>query len=422
MTQPDACAPMPMSDPDTSDPITLGWMQGHPPPADKLVRFDDGSHYRFPQTRWSFCHFRELRPTRAVPRGGAIADLPRAERDDLDAVRFETLVTRLPMTWAESQQANHTDGIVVLHRGRIVYERYFGALRPMGQHIAFSVTKSFVGLLGAMLVHEGVLDAQAPVRHWVPELSDSAFGGATLRQLLDMTTGLDYSEDYADPAAQVHAHARAGGILWREPGYDGPGSFYEFLSSVPPRGAHGAAFAYKTVNTDTLGWVIRRATGGRLAELLSERIWQPLGAEQDAYFTIDSHGTDFAGGGLSTGLRDLARFGEMMRCGGRFNGHQIVPAEVIGDIERGADPAQFAQAGYAKLPGWSYRNMWWVTHNAHRAYCARGIHGQMVYVDPTAEMVIARYASHPQAANAHLDPTSLPAWEAMARHLMTTTG
>ena len=151
-----------------------------------------------------------------------------------------------------------------------------------------------------------------------------------------------------------------------------------------------------------------------------------MGAEHDAYITLDSHGTEFAGGGLNTTLRDLARFGDMMRQGGRVVGHpaghpagrQIVPEAVVADIQRGADPAHFAQAGYALLPGWSYRNMWWVTHNAHGAYMARGVHGQMVYVDPTAEMVIARYASHPQAANAHLDPTSLPAWHAIAKHLI----
>ena len=412
-----AAVPAPTHDAHSSDPLRLGWMQGHPPALDKLVRFADGNHYRFPQSRWSFSHFRELGPTRAVRRGSSVAELPRAPRDDLDALPFETLVTRQAMTWGQSLAANFTDGIVVLHRGHVVFERYFGALQPDDQHIAFSVTKSLVGLLAACLVHDGLLDEQAPVSHWVPELAGSAFADATLRHLLDMTTGLDYSEDYADPAAQIHQHARAGGMLAREPGYAGPDSFYQYLQTVRPLGAHGRGFAYKTVNTDTLGWVIRRATGRGLAELLSERLWQPLGAEQEAYFMLDSHGTEFAGGGLNTALRDLARVGEMMRLDGHFNGRQVVPAAVVADIRRGADPAHFAQAGYALLPGWSYRNMWWVTHNAHGAYCARGVHGQLVYIDPSAEMVIARYASHPQAANVHLDPTSLPAWAALAAHL-----
>ncbi len=421
MAQVNAPAASPQLDAQSSDPASLGWMQGHPPARDKLVRFADGNHYRFPQSRWSFSHFRELGPTRAVPRGASPAELPLALRDDIEAIRFETLLTRQSMTWAESLAANFTDGIVVLHRGHVVFERYFGALQPVGQHIAFSVTKSFIGVLAATLIHEGLLDEQAPVSRWVPELAGSAFGQATLRHLLDMTSGLDYSENYADPAAQIHQHARAGGILWREPGYAGPDSFYEFLQTVRPLGSHGQGFAYKTVNTDALGWVIRRATGASLAELLSQRIWQPLGAEQEAYFSMDSHGTEFAGGGLNTALRDLARFGEMMRLGGLYNGQQIVPAAVVADIQRGANAAHFAQAGHALLPGWSYRNMWWVTHNAHGAYSARGVHGQLVWVDPRAQMVIARYASHPQAANMHLDPTSLPAWHALAQHLLATS-
>ena len=183
-------------------------------------------------------------------------------------------------------------------------------------------------------------------------------------------------------------------------------------------GEHGQAFAYKTVNTDALGWVIRRATGKSVGENLRERIWSRLGAEQDAYLNIDGVGNEFAGGGLNTSLRDLARFGEMMRLDGRFNGQQIVPKSVVDDIRRGGRKEDFAKAGFALLPGWSYRDMWWVTHNEHGAYSARGIHGQVIYIDPKAEMVIARFASYPLAANSNLDPTSLPAYHALAKHLM----
>ncbi len=409
----------PLPDALASDPVTMGWMVGSPPPPEKVVRFADGSAYRFPQTRWSFSNFRQLVPTKAVPRGaGAPSLLPRAERDDLDAVTFTPLGGTQPMTWGQSLAANYTDGIVVLHRGRIVYERYFGVLRPETPHIAMSVTKSFFGTIGATLIAEGKLDENARVGQLVPELKDRAFGDATVRQLLDMTTGLKYSENYADPNAEIWAHVRAGNVLPRPPGYQGPGTFYEFLQTVKKEGEHGQAFAYKTVNTDALGWVIRRVTGKSIGENLSERIWSRLGAEQDAYFTIDTVGNEFAGGGLNAALRDMARVGEMMRNGGRFNGQQIVPEAVVDDIRRGGDKAQFAKAGYALLPGWSYRDMWWVSHNEHGAFAARGIHGQTIYVDPKAEMVIARFASHPMAANAALDPTSLPAYHALSRHLM----
>ncbi len=403
-----------------TDPIKLGWMIGSPPPPDKVIRWADGSFYTFPKFRWTFSHGRELMATSNIARGSTAASvLPRAERSDFDALTFVPLGKTAPMTWAQSLSANFTDGIVVLHKGRIVYERYSGALGPSGQHAAQSVTKSFFGTIGAVLLSEGKLDANTKVEHYIPELKGSGFGDATVRQVLDMTTGIKYSENYADPKAEIWDHVRAGNVLPRPSGYQGPKSFYEFLKGVQPEGEHGQAFAYKTVNSDVLGWLIRRVTNKSVGENLSERIWSKLGMEQDAYIAIDTEGTEFAGGGLYTGLRDLARFGEMMRNDGRFNDQQIIPKTVVDDIRRGADKAHFTKAGYATLPGASYRNMWWVLHNANGAFAARGIHGQTIYIDPKAEMVIARYASFPMAANAFNDPTSLPAYQALADKLMS---
>jgi CubicO group peptidase (beta-lactamase class C family) len=133
---------------------------------------------------------------------------------------------------------------------------------------------------------------------------------------------------------------------------------------------------------------------------------------------IDSEGTEFAGGGLNGALRDMARFGEAMRLGGIYNGQEIVPQVVVDDIRKGGKKSDFAKAGFATLPGWSYRAMWWVSHNDHGAFMARGIHGQAIYIDPKAEMVIARFGSHPLAANMNYDPTTLPAFHALAEHLM----
>jgi CubicO group peptidase (beta-lactamase class C family) len=413
-----ASTPTTFPDAAASDPAKLGWMVGSPPPADRTVRFEDGSYFQFPAMRWSVSNFRQLMPTINVSRGlGAPAALESALRKDIDAINFTPLGAKEPMTWEQSLAATYTDGIVVMHRGKIVYERYFGVLKPDGQHGAMSVTKSVVGTLGAMLVAEGQIDPNKRVAEYVPELASSAFGNATVRQVLDMTTGLKYSEDYADPNAEVWAHANAGSPLPKPKGYTGPRSYYEFLQTVKPQGEHGDAFAYKTINTDVLGWVIARVTGRNVAQLLSERIWSRLGAEQDAYFTVDSIGTPFAGGGLNTGLRDLARFGEMLRNDGRFNGQQIVSKAVVEDIRRGGDNQAFAKAGYDLLKGWSYRSMWWVTDKEGGAFMARGVYGQRIYVDPKDELVIVRYASHPVAANSANDPVTLPAFEALARHL-----
>ena len=387
------------------------------------MRFDDGSYFRFPAMRWSVANFRQLMPTLNVPRGlGAPLPLPRQLDPRIDALPVVPTGASQPLTWRQALDATYTDGIVVLHRGNVVYERYFGVLTDDGQHAAMSVTKSVIGTLGAMLVADGTLDARRKIADYVPELGQSAFGSATLRQVLDMTTALDYSEDYADPNAHVWAHAQAGNPLPKPKDYTGPRSYFEFLQTVRQRGEHGQAFGYKTVNTDVLGWVIARVTGRNVAQLLSERIWSRLGSEQDAYFTVDSIGTPFAGGGLNAGLRDMARFGEMLRNGGRFNGQQIVPESVVKDIRQGGDKEAFAKAGYSQLKGWSYRAMWWVSHNPDGAYMARGVHGQSIYIDPAAEMVIVRFASHPVAANAANDGVTLPAYAALARYLLENPG
>ena len=388
-------------------------------PSRESIRFEDGSFYRFPQRRWSFSNLRELLPVRVVSRGNVAAtELPRKERPDIDDLEFLPMGGTEAMTWAQSLAANYTDGILVLQRGSIVYERYFGALLATGRHIAFSVTKSFVATLAATLISEGVLEDTAVVQTYIPELKNSGLGDATIRNLLDMTTGVRFSENYADERALFWDFCRSNGFMPRPSDSSGPSTSHAYLQSLEKEYSHGERFVYKTVNTDALAWVMERVTGSPLSEVLSERIWTRLGVEQDAFFTVDSMGTEFAGAGLNLCLRDLARFGEMMRLGGRYNGQQIVPAFVVDEIRRGGSRELFGPAGYKTLPGWSYRNMWWVSHNAHQAFTARGIHGQTIYIDPMAEMVIVRFASHPLAANMNLDPTSLPAYEALASHLL----
>lgn len=229
---------------------------------------------------------------------------------------------------------------------------------------------------------------------------------------------MDYSEDYADPNAEVWTYAKAGSPLPKPEGYEGPRSYFEFLETVKKKGNHGDAFAYKTVNADTLGWLIARTTRESVADLLSERIWSRIGTEREAFYTVDSIGTPFAGGGFNATLRDMARLGQLMLNNGKVGDEQIIPKAAIASIQQGGSQDTFAKAGYSLLPGWSYGSMWWVSNNDHGAYAARGVHGQTIWVDPAADMVIVRFASNPVAANAASDPTSLPAYRAVADYLM----
>lgn len=400
------------------DPLQLGWMQGSPPSADKIIQAQDGSGYRFPQLRWSFAHYRQLVPTATVSKGLAPSTpLSQASRP-LPQIRYSPMGSNTACSWADMMEATYTDALLVMHKGQVVFEHFGGVMTPLHAHIAMSVSKSFMGLLAAALVAEGVLDDAQRVDHYVPELAGSGFADATVRQVMDMTTGIDYSENYADPQAEIWNHMRAGGVMPRPPGYSGPTHFYDYLQTVRKLGEHGEKFTYRTANTDVLGWIVRRVSGQNTEQMLSERIWQPMGAELDACYTVDPIGTAFAGGGLNTGLRDLARFGELVRQHGRVGHTQVLPAAAVADTFAGADPARFAANGPATLAGWSYRNMWWVSHNAHGAIMARGVHGQNIYIDPQAEMVIARYASHPVAANIANDPHTLPAYHALALALL----
>ena len=403
-----------------SDPNTLGLMQGFPPAPDKRVMQPDSNFFSFPKLRWTVCHIRELMPTKQVSRGlGAPVPLEYALDDGIDSVIFTPMGGDQAMTWKEALAVNYTDGMLVMHKGKVVYEHYTGCLAEAGKHAAMSMTKSMTGLLAEILVAEGALDDKALVSTIIPELAGSAFADATVRQVMDMTTGLAYSEDYANPKADIWVYSAAANPMPKPADYKGPVGYYEYLQTVKKEGRHGEAFGYKTINSDALGWIVSRVSGKSVTDLLSERIWSRMGAEQDGYFTVDGIGTPFAGGGLSAGLRDLGRIGQLMLNEGEINGQRLFPAEVAKNISGGGDKAAFEKAGYKTMPGGSYRGMWWVFHNDHGAYAARGVHGQTIYIDPTAEMVIVRFSSHPVAKNAVIDPTSLPAYQAVAEYLMS---
>jgi len=405
-----------------SDPVTLGWMRGSPPPAERTIRYSDDRMLDFPQIRWVLSHLRELLPTVNVWRGGgpvrelaAPDTVPHAVTDDaIEQLAFDGLDGKR-YRWSQSLLDTYTDGILVLHRGRIVYQKYLGALRPELPHACFSITKSYAATLAATLVHERVLDDERTVPYYLPEMADTAYADATLRQLLDMQVGVAHSERYADPGTQFWTYARAAGFCPPSAGSSQAAGLHAFLLTLRRQGEHGQVFNYKSVNTEVLCWAMQRVTGLPLADLLSQRLWSQLGCEQDAYISVDPLGVAMGGAGMAATLRDLARFGELMRCEGALEGRQVIPAAVIADIRRGADPARFAKAGYALLGGYSYRTMWWVTHNPHEAFEGRGIHGQRLYIAPGAQMVVARFASHPVASSSANDPITMPALIALGQ-------
>ena len=408
-----------MPDASESAPQKTGYMQGFPPADDKIISARDGSFFQFPALRYSVVHMREFMPTVNVPRGNMtpVSHFEYALDGGIDSVTFIPTGKERSITWRESLDLNYTDGIIILHKGRVVYEKYFAELTPERVHAVMSVTKSFTGLLAAALYAEGRLDPTKLVKDYVPELSSSGFGDATVRQLMDMTTAIRFSEDYTDPAAEIWAFSTAGNPML--PYEEGVSGYYNYLKGVKKDGEHGNVFGYRTVNADALGWVVSRITGKSVAQLMTEYFWARMGMEQDAYYQVDALDIPFAGGGLNASLRDLARIGEMIRLGGVWRGERILPSGAIEDIVHGGDVAAFEKSEQGKtLKGWSYRNMWWITNNKNGAFMARGVHGQAIYIDPTAQMVIVRLASSNFASNLLIDPLSLPAYSAVAQFLI----
>ncbi len=403
-----------------SSPENTKYMQGFPPPPDRRINARDGSFFQFPALRYSVVHMREFMPTVNVPRGNEHrpTEFIYSIDNNIDNIKFTPTGGIEPITWKESLALNYVDGILILHKGRIIYEKYFGELTPERVHAVMSVTKSFTGLLASILVAEGRLDTTKTVAEYIPQLANSGFGDATVREIMDMTTAIKYSEEYNNPQAEIWKFSAAGNPMIEHP-KGTPQGYYDYLPTIIKDGEHGNVFGYKTVNAEVLGWIISSVTNKSVAQLLTERIWSKMGMEQDAYYQIDALGIPFAGGGLDAGLRDLARFGEMMRCGGLWQGEQIIPRKAVEDILNGGSCEAFAKSEYGKsLKGWSYRNMWWITENSHGAYMARGVHGQAIYIDPAAEMVIVRLASTYHSSNLETDPLSLPAYEAIAHYLL----
>lgn len=369
------------------EPGALGTMQGFPPAADKRVT--RANWLMPPNIRWAMRNARLVVPTAAVRDAGLTAPLPASRGLALDGMALQIPGGRTA-TFEQYLAGNRVDGLVVLHRGRVVYERYFDDIDARDAHGWASMSKSVVGLLAAQLVHEGRLDPAARLSRYVPELADTPFGKATVQQNLDMEVALSYPPQLPPDIGLF----TAAGLLPANEAM--PGTIYDFLKTAtrPVEAPHGSAFYYQNGATEAVAWALRRITGRSLSQLVSERIWRPMGAEDDAYYSVDSLGTEFAAGGLSSTLRDAARFGELVRNQGRIGGQQAVPREAVARIFTTPSAANQERLAHAGRTGYGYGNFWWHPIDAVGALYASGRFGQRLYVDPANEITIAQFGSY----------------------------
>lgn len=386
------------SEPSVEKAASESLMNGFPPPVEQRVT--RANFMLPPYNRWAFQHLRELQPTRAVNRGSLpVSPLVEAplELGQLALSLADGRSLTLDAFLAES----YTDSFIVLHKGAIVFERYMNGMTPSTPHQMFSATKSVVGTLLLSLIDEELVVGRQPVSHYLPELSESAFGDASVQQVLDMTNAIEFSEIYDDPNSEVWRYGYVFNVFPRPEGYTGPVSIYDYLSTLTKSGDHGLAFHYVTPNTDVLAWVASRVTGLSLSQLVEQQLWQWLGVEHDAYFWLDDAGTEMAGGGLNITARDAARFGQMILQGGRYNDRQVIASRVAAQILTPGNPDGFTENypdddWYGAVAS-AYRNQWWTFNNAHRAVSAIGVHGQYIYIDKKAELVIVKQSSSPDA-------------------------
>ena len=364
-------------------------MTGFPPEPDKRVTL---SNWRKPPfNRWAFNHVSELVPSAFV----------RAARD---ATPLDSESRSLDLDdWLEK---TFTDAIVVMKDGRVVFETYADGQSPDVPHIWMSVSKSILGLVAGIVAGRGQLDVEAPLTELIPELKGSAFDGATVRNALDMRVGIRFDEDYLATGGAIIEYRKS--HLWDPvPVGESPTDMRSFLLTLSDRdGEHNGRFHYVSPNTDLLGWVLERATATRYADLVSQTLWQPVGAERDAYITVDRFGAPRCAGGFCATPRDMARIGRLFVTGGRHGGVQVVPQRWLDDIVGFDGTAAWNTGDFFDLFGGAqmhYRSQWYVLRGERPMIFGAGVFGQHVFIDPAADLVVAQCASQPLP----LDPSFL---------------
>ena len=352
-----------------------------------------------PHQRWAFQHMRELMPSHVIEGSDHPRPLPE-RRTELDEV---PVPDRGDGTVAEILGRTDTDGCLVLHQGSLLAEWYVPPMTPRRRHLGMSVTKSVVSCVVGSLVADGLLDPDAPVEKYVPELGGSGYAGARVRTLLDMRSGIRFSEAYLDEDSEVRTMERSMGWAPHRPG--DPLGMYPYIVTIRPEGEHDDVFTYRSIDTDALGWVCERAASQRMADLISERVWQPMGAHHDAEITADPLGFAIHDGGMSATLRDLGRFGLMLAADGRVGDHQVVPASWLRDL---LDPPASVRDAFARssdepyLPGGWYRSQFWmIPGDDGPIQLCLGIHGQMVFVERSTGLVAVKLSSWPLPQDIH---------------------
>jgi CubicO group peptidase (beta-lactamase class C family) len=334
----------------------------------------------------------ELFTTRSVPRAGAVWNLPRSDRplDFSYSWQGQTLQADAIL------ERTYTNALLVLKDGRIVSETYRNGSNEHTRFIGWSMTKSITSVLIGCALTEGRIDAlDTPIARYLPELAEGGYAGASILDVMEMRSGVDYEEryDFENPGTAATNHIVA---LVRNTARFADAA--KTLRSIHRPGEH---FQYKTIDTAVLGWLVERVTGSSVAAYTARCLWEPLGAESDGFYIMDGApgvGREFSGAGFNATLRDYARFGQMMLDGGVAHGHRIVPEDWVRRSTQPRHPEDTRRGGYGL--------QWW-TIGSSDAYSAIGLQGQYIYVDPALRTVVVKLSYFPPGDNSALDAETL---------------
>jgi CubicO group peptidase (beta-lactamase class C family) len=317
-------------------------------------------------------------PTRTVKAGTAAFPLPASPAS------FDVRYDFQGKTWTTEtfMKANHLSGLLVIKDGTIRLERYGLGRTQKDRWTSFSVGKSVTSTLIGAAIEDGYIKSlDSAVTDYVPALKGSAYEGVTIRNLLTMTSGVKWNEDYNDPNSDVAKFASG------PPGPHGESSIVAYMARLPREAEPGTKLVYKTGESDLIGVLLSNATHKHPADYLSEKIWSTFGMEQDAVWMLDSSGLELGGCCISMTLRDYGRFGMFMMGGGMADGRHVLPPTYVVDATKKQIQSDVGPLGYGF--------QWWIY--AHGPYEAIGIFGQSIYIDPAEHLVIVTNSAWPEA-------------------------
>ena len=290
-----------------------------------------------------------------------------------------------------------TTGLMVIKDDRVVFERYYRGTDAHTRTVGWSLSKSFASALVGIALSDGEIHSiRDPVTQYVPELAGSAYDGVAIKDVLQMSSGARWTEDYSDSHSDVERFGRA--VAFGRP-------LDAFAATLPREHEPGTYQRYNSMDTQVLGMVLRRATGTTLAEYLSAKIWQPLGMQQDGYYLTDHTGVEFAAGGLNATLRDFARLGLLYAHEGNWNGVQIVPSEWIRASVTPDSPHSMPGRRPSSAEVWGYGYQWWIP-DLRGEYVAEGVFNQFIYVNPRDRLVIVKSSANHTYGTGHADDES----------------